>query len=220
MIVPIGAIADQGSSQEAEVVFSIEEVDEVLVDLPSQFTRVGKFVKFGPQGFIFNIPITIMLPGSSEDNPSEYAIAHLDIGTENWELLPVTNIDADNYLVGTDVHELGTYALVKLNRDGLSTRGNQNQLQAECTSCDGGVRLYPKSPYSQSNYFVLTIRDVEFKYSWANQYYSGLVGNSASTPSNAPATAPNHPLKWILPQGNYSFYVSALIPDGTFHKNG
>lgn len=218
IIVQSGAIADQGRSEEAEVVFSIEETNDPIVELPSNFTKVGNYVKFGPDGFVFHVPITLMLPGDPDDNPAEYSIAYLDPGTESWELIPITQIDGEKYLVGTDVYKLGTFALVKPNRDGSFNNKSSDGFQADCESCDGGVKLNPVSPYSSSNYFVLTISSVNFKYSWAEQYFHDLVGSSAATPSNAPATAPNHPLKWRLPQGNYSFYVSALIPDGPYHK--
>ncbi len=217
--VPAGAIPDTKSGQDASVTFSVEEISTPPKPLPGDLPISGKFIRFGPEGFVFAIPVKVMFPAKESDDISGLAIAYFNQGTEEWEIKPISEIDQVNFKVGTDVLQLGVFALVKPQRPGntFAKKGNEI-LEGTCPSCDGGVKLNTPGTFGSGTYYALTIKSVIMKFPWGAAYYSNLVGNVAITPSNVTGSYPNHPLKWILPQGQYEFWVSALVPDGNTKK--
>ena len=110
IIVPDGAIPNYANGGDAEMVFSIESYDSIVVELPVNEVPISPVYRFGPEGFNFNSPVYIGFPIPDG----------LDISTEIisiWRINPTTNkleeypasYDSDRNLITTKTYHFSSY---------------------------------------------------------------------------------------------------------------
>lgn len=194
-----GTVPPNQSNNPATVTFSIEAPVDPPSALPAGYTLKGDIVKFGPDGFTFSWPVRIWLPGSTVTDLSNAHIIHYNAESSEWEIIPISSLDSTNKLIGADVITLGYYAVVSTSFTFAKPSGEQSE---------GGFKYTGESGYHHS----LTVKSVQFKYASQASWYTNIVGASASSGSDPTGSFPNTWVKFHLPQGTYSIWVSKTKP--------
>jgi hypothetical protein len=174
--------------------------------LPSGFTLKSKYVRFGPEGFVFNFPAKIYLPAGDATDPSKLGIMRYDNLTSSWLLVPISLLSDNPKRVGASVIMLGTFALVEMPATSIM---KQNTILD--TKGEGGVR---GGNFGDNNYwYTLTVKSVTFKYPEQAAWYGNLIGMTASSGSDPTGSFPRNPVHMRLPQGQYQIWVSRMTWD-------
>ncbi|MEI6088884.1 MAG: hypothetical protein WCR42_00375 [bacterium] len=182
---------------------SIEIGVEAPAPLPSGFTLKSQYVRFGPEGFVFNFPAKIYLPAGDAADPSRLGIMRFDNLTNKWLLVPISLQSANPNRLGASVIQLGTFALVEMP---LTSVMKINTILD--TKGEGGIR---GGNFGDNFYwYTLTVKSVILKYPEQAGWYGSLVGMSASSGSDPTGSTPRNPLHMRLPQGQYEIWVSRM----------
>ncbi len=182
---------------------SIEIGVEAPAPLPSGFPLKSKYVRFGPEGFVFNFPAKIYLPAGDATDPSKLGIMRYDNLTNSWLLVPISLLSTNPNRVGASVIMLGTFALVEMPSTNEMKQSTILDIRSE-----GGVRA--GNFIDNNNWYTLTVKSAVFKYSDQTAWYGNLIGTSASSGSDPTGTWPRNPLHMRLPQGQYEIWVSRM----------
>ena len=202
-----GAIAYQKDGTLGEVSFTLEpniSESDLPKPIPADFKLIGSVSKFGPEKFVFNLPVQIMLPAGSESSPLGLAIIRYNNDKNKWVILPVNTIDAVGKRIGASVFELGYFAVVKVQAVSKIRKSEDEIQDPEPTWLRvGGLRY----KHNMANYYVtMTVKAVTYKYPdvpWTNEIGdSGTNGTSSSGVPNPTTYLAN------IPQGDYLIEVS------------
>ena len=102
-----------------DTIIVISELVEEIPPLPANIVGIGSPVHFGPEGLVFNKPVTIKLPYTEEDlenagvsDPQELDVYTFNTTTSTWELVedPKT-VDEENMLIMIDVTHFSIFQL-------------------------------------------------------------------------------------------------------------
>jgi hypothetical protein len=182
---------------------SIEIGVEAPAPLPSGFKLKSQYVRFGPEGFVFNFPAKIYIPAGDATDPSKLGIMRWDNLTQKWLLVPISLLSTNPNRLGASVISLGTFALVEMP---ATSAMKQNVILG--TTSEGGVR---GGNFGDNFYwYTLTVKSVTLKYPDQAAWYGNLVGMSASSGSDPTGSTPRNPLYMRLPQGQYELWVSRM----------
>lgn len=191
--VPKTATGGDGS-----VTFSIETnatLESGIAALPSGQTLVGKYVKFGPDGFTFSQPIKMTFSASGESSPENLVIMRYYPDRNQWFRVNTSAIDTVNKTISTngDSLKLGYFALTK-----TSTK--------DAPDSQGGIEFEGSPGY----WYTLTVKSCVLTYPGQGAYFSGgsPVGHTFSSGTNAPGTSPLSPTHAYLPQGTYEIWLT------------
>ena len=140
-------------------IIAISELVEEIPPFPEDIIGIGSPVHFGPEGLVFNKPVTIKLPYTEEDlenagvsDPQELDVYTFNTTTSTWELVegPKT-VDEENMLVMIDVTHFSIFQLGvrkvaiqgDLDNDGDIDQNDlnilltyRNQPASACPECD------------------------------------------------------------------------------------
>ena len=102
-----------------DTIIVISELVEEIPPLPENVVGIGSPVHFGPEGLVFNKPVTIKLPYTEEDlenagvsDPQELDVYTFNTTTSTWELVEDPKIvDEENMLVMIDVTHFSIFQL-------------------------------------------------------------------------------------------------------------
>jgi len=150
-------IPPEALSENVEI--TISEIKGALSPFPEDIIGIGSPVHFGPEGLVFNKPVTIKLPYTEEDlentgvsDPQELDVYTFNTTTSTWELVegPKT-VDEENMLVMIDVTHFSIFQLGvrkvaiqgDLDSDGDVDQNDlnilltyRNQPASACPGCD------------------------------------------------------------------------------------
>lgn len=206
-----GTVPKLQNGSDGTVTFSIEtkdNLDTLIPALPTGYTKVGKFVKFGPDGFIFSHPIKMSFPASTEQSPELLVVMRYYPDQNQWLRVNTSHIDTVNKIISTDGDgpRLGYFVLVK------APAVPNNNLSNESS---GGIEFTGEPNY----WYTLTIATCTLKYPYQAGWFSGgsPVGHTFSSGSDPTGNNPLSPLHAYLPQGNYSIWVSRRTYSGAIY---
>jgi hypothetical protein len=214
IIVPAGAVVQKTDGSTGSVSFSIEpdiNQADLPIPLPNMYHLVGKIYGFGPSSFIFNEPIHIFLPASSESSPENLAIAWYNDAEKQWILLPVSSIDESKKRIGITSFELGYFAVVKIANSSKSSKNAEIQNDKRV----GGIRF---APTTNDYYYTLTVKTVTYKYpeiGWSNLIGYNVGTGSYPTGGPLPKTYMSN-----IPQGAYTIEISRVRRGTIFSPPG
>ena len=202
-----GTVPKLTNGSDGTVVFSIETkatLDSGISPLPVGYTLVGKYVKFGPDGFNFAYPVKMQFNGTSETSAEHLVAMRYYPETGQWNRVTVANLDTVGRIIGIDGDSprLGIYALVRTPDKAFDSQG--------------GIEYGSSTePY----WYTLTVKSCTFtypsQYSWFNN--GTCVGYTFSSGTNATGTSPINPVHAHLPQGQYEVWVSRKGTDGILY---
>jgi hypothetical protein len=193
------------------VTFSIETkstLDSGISSLPSGYTLVGKYVKFGPDGFNFSYPVKMTFPASNEASPELLVVMRFYPESNQWLRVNTSIIDTVNKTISTngDGPRLGYFALVKAPATPSGKLG---------TESSGGIEFTGEPNY----WYTLTVASCVLKYPYQAAWFSGgsPVGHTFSSGSDPTGNNPLSPMHAYLPQGTYSIWVSRRTATGALY---
>jgi len=195
---------DSVSNQPGYVTFSVETstiLQSGYSPLPSGYTLVGKYVKLGPDGFNFNLPIKVNFPASSEPGPQKLVVMVYSTTNNNWYRVPNGSVDTVNKKIGVDLLTLGYFALTRFSD--------------KAETDNGGVELIP--PIGPANvYWSVTVKSAVLKYpSQSGWYTNGTPAGIVWVPPPDIIGNPLYgPVYGITAQGYYELWLSYTIPGG------
>jgi hypothetical protein len=97
--IPAGAVPANEDGSIGSMIFSITEDSTLVPSLPGGYVPIGPVVNLGPEGFVFEQPVTITLPIPSDVDPNKVLGAtYYDPGQDVWLLVP-GSVDATNRTV-------------------------------------------------------------------------------------------------------------------------
>jgi hypothetical protein len=199
------------SGGDGTVTFSVEtktSLDSGIAGLPSGYTLVGKYVKFGPDGFIFAHPVKMSFPASNETSPELLVVMRYYPEQNQWLRVNTSQIDTVNKIISTDGDgpRLGYFALVK------APAVLKNNLGTESS---GGIEFSGEPNY----WYTLTIASCVLKYPYQAAWFSGgsPVGHTFSSGSDPTGNNPLSPMHAYLPQGTYTIWVSRRTYSGSLY---
>jgi hypothetical protein len=191
------------------VTFSIEtktELDSGVAGLPSGYTLVGKYVKFGPDGFTFKYPVKMSFPGGNESSPEKLVIMRYYPDRNQWFRVNTSTVDSVNKIISTDGDSLrlGYFALVK-STTSFSPAGDGQ----------GGFEFTGES----DKWYTLTVASCTLTYPYQGVWFSGgsPVGHTFSSGSSPTGNTPLSPTHAYLPQGTYSIWISRRTYSGDLY---
>jgi len=202
-----GTVPPNQSGQSASVSFTIETPVDPPKAVPAGVTLKGNMARIGPDAFRFSWPVKVLLPYPDGTDISTINVIHYNAGLDQWELIPISNVDPTAKKVSCDVLELGYFSLATI------PRGTGKVLDQYS---DGGFE------YSWSEmttyYSCLTVKSVaNWKYPYQQAWYpnilAGASGGSGSTPTGGPDGKPVH---IMLPQATYEIWVTKTKPGTLF----
>ncbi|MCX6165454.1 MAG: hypothetical protein NTU73_11460 [Ignavibacteriae bacterium] len=206
-----GTVPKTTSGGNGTVTFSIETkttLDSLVTPLPSGYTLVGKYVKFGPDGFIFSHPIKMSFPASTESSPELLVVMRYYPESNQWLRVNTSKIDTVNKIISTDGDgpRLGYFALVKAPAVPKNNLG---------TESSGGIEFSGEPNY----WYTLTVASCTLKYPYQGAWFSGgsPVGHTFSSGSDPTGNNPLSPMHAYLPQGTYSIWVSRRTYSGNLY---
>ena len=193
----------QQNGNPGSVTFSIETsttLDPQIPALPSNFTLIGKYVKLGPDGFVFRYPVTCFLPASSESSPDGLAIVKYYPVLGTWKVYPLSSIDAANKRIGISTLTLGYFAVVRVTS------------AIKAPDSNGGMQYGAGLP----DWYTITIASGTLTYpSQASWYANGTpVGTSYGSGSDPTGMSPINPCRAIIAQGNYTVWITKTTRTG------
>lgn len=212
LTVPLGAVPYQDNGSLGEVLFTIKpdiKQTDLPAQIPSAYQLVGSVYLFGPDNFVFQSPLQIILPASSESSPMGLAIARYSTTKKEWVLLPVSIIDDATKKIGCNTLELGYFAVVRAQSLTPIVAKSTDHTQGEDTRV-GGLRFkHNMTDYLLNDYYVtITVIGVVYKYPdipWPNE-----LGDNGTNGSDA--TGIPKPVTYLgnIPQGDYTIQLSRI----------
>ncbi len=205
-------MSHQKNGSLGEVLFTIKQdvkEGELPAQIPASYKVVGSIYLFGPENFIFQSPLQIMLPATSESSPIGLAIARYSAAKKEWVLLPISIIDDISKKIGCNTLELGYFAVVRAQSITPFFAKISDNIQGEDTRV-GGIRFkHNMTDHYLNDYFVtLTVMNVVYKYPnipWPNE-----LGDNATNGSDALGVP--KPVTYLgnIPQGDYTIQLSRI----------
>ena len=108
--IPAGAVPKKDDGSVGSMIFSITLDTTTQPFLPGGFIQAGPVVNLGPDGFVFEQPVTISLPiPASVDMATVAGGAYYNTGTSTWSLVP-GNVDETTHTVQVTSSHLSTWA--------------------------------------------------------------------------------------------------------------
>ena len=99
IVIPAGAVPVNNDGSISSMIFSITEDTTTVPSLPGGYVPIGPVVNLGPEGFVFEQPVTITLPIPSDVDPNTVLGAtYYDPSLDTWLLVP-GSVDATNRTV-------------------------------------------------------------------------------------------------------------------------
>jgi hypothetical protein len=207
-IIP-GALPPSKDNNNPVATFSIEIGVDKPASLPTEYKGVSKVVQFGPEGFVLNFPVNILIPVDDVDEPTNLTILTYDYLNEKWREIPISLLEDEPKRVGASVIQLGTFIVAE--NTAMSAFGRSTKTPKILSEMGrGGIRYGLQT----SNYwYCFTIKSATFKYAEQASWYGNYVGQTAMSGSDPTGTWPRNPLHMFLPQGSYQIWVSRLSWD-------
>jgi hypothetical protein len=217
LIISPNSIPALSNGNAATVTFSIETNGALPKPLPGTIDKESDLVHFGPEGFIFQEPLFVMLPLPAGTGIENLAIITFDNETESYKVYPTTYYDPATNTVGTGVYNLGYFFLGKVEglTEDLSVDKGQGGFQlndnnSDWYPIDGNTwqltgRLGPWSKFD--NYHNLYVQDIDFKFEDQRNWYVDFTRWVVRTPPKVTGFKPNHDIgiKFFGPQGRYTW---------------
>jgi hypothetical protein len=108
--IPAGAVPKNEDGSIGSMIFSITQDTTTVPSLPGGYVPVGPVVNLGPEGFVFEQPVTISLPIPSDVDPNTVLGAtYYDPGQDTWYLVP-GSVDATNRTVQVETTHLSRWS--------------------------------------------------------------------------------------------------------------
>jgi len=194
----------QSNGSAGSVIFSIETsatLESGIPALPSGFTLVGKYVKIGPDGFVFRYPVNCVFPAGSESSASGLGIARYYPDLSTWKIVPLSSVDSINKKLGINTLSLGYFAVVRFAPAGDAS-----------IDSDGGMQYGSGLP----DWYTITIASATLKYPLQASWYAGgsPVGTTYGSGSDPTGMFSINPCRAIVAQGNYTVWISKTTRDG------
>lgn len=192
--VPIGAVPENAAGEEGEMLFTIEEGSPEEFGVPStpppDWEFVGDINSMGPEGFIFEVPITVTMPLPEGFDHGQYDVCMFDYDRVAKEWVSIGGrVNEDGAALSVDVLHLCTNILFAQQ---WSNKGH------------GAIMFNAVPKYS----FKLCIENFTLKYpNWdatrfdANNRFRSIIRRDAS---ECPHDGKQY---WHLPQGTYDIAV-------------
>jgi hypothetical protein len=103
--IPAGAVPPNDDGSVGSMIFSIAQDDSMVASLPGGYVVVGPVVNLGPEGFIFEQPVTISIPLSTGVDPATVmGAAYYDPGKGVWVLVPGYVDETNNTVQVSSTH--------------------------------------------------------------------------------------------------------------------
>lgn len=191
----------QSNGSAGSVIFSIETsaaLETGIPALPSDFALVGKYVKIGPDGFVFRYPVNCVFPAGSEASASGLAIARYYPELSAWKIVSLSSVDSTNKKLGINSLLLGYFAVVRFTP----------AYDKAPESC-GGMQYGTTLP----DWYTITVASAVLKYPAQSSWYSGgtPVGTTYSSGSDPTGSWPNNPCRAIIAQGTFTVWISKTV---------
>jgi hypothetical protein len=192
-----GCVPETVGQSAAQVTFSVETKIDPPKPLPPGIKRIGNFVKYGPDGFVFRWPLRVSFPYPANMEPVGLGVMFYSVSEDKWVAIPLGMIDLEHNQIHADVMELGYFALVQFY--GIGRVG--------AASTIGGFEFVGPPPY----FYSLTVNQVDFTYPPQQQLFSKLVGCMSTSGSDLTGS-PMQPAHTVLPQGAYEVFITRTVP--------
>ncbi|MCB0661751.1 MAG: hypothetical protein KDC24_03340 [Saprospiraceae bacterium] len=217
LVVSPNSIPTLADGSTATVTFSVEKNGAMPKTLPGEIDKKGDLVHFGPEGFIFQEPLFVMLPLPPGETAESVSIITYDNETESYKVYPTTYFDPETNIIGTGVYNLGYFFLG--NIEDVTEDLNSNKGQGGFHLYQLGQTWYPIDGvtwhlsshlgpwYAVDNYHKLFLTNFEFAYDEQRSWYVDMHRWVVQTPPNVTGWKPNHNIgiKFIGPQGTYTW---------------
>jgi hypothetical protein len=193
-VVP-GTVPTDGQGNVAEVTFTIETNVAAPQALRNGGTFVGNLVKFGPEYFTFNWPVTLAIPYDDAQNPHELYVMGYDYGEEKWIVFPKVGIDAESKKIYFNSKQLGVFGLAELSED-----------FRDLDWADGGIRF---SESSREYFYTISIAErTNMKYpqqlNWSGAAADRCILGSTGSQNNKPLAT-----TWVYAfQADYKLWIT------------
>jgi hypothetical protein len=192
-----GDVPRNSNGTAGTVTFSLNtssDIESGIPPVPSPYSVIGKYLKAGPESFNFNSPVQLFFPAGSQSSPQDLAVLQYSDATQDWRIIPTSDIDTAGKKIGVDLLSLGYYVLVRQNLSDNNTDFRQGGCMYDC----------PPEPFMN---YILTVQSVSpEKPSILSQYSGGLIGQAYMGPIFL--GCPIGKTKAIVPQGSISFWVT------------
>jgi len=192
----------QNNSQ-GTVAFSMNtssSIESGVPSLPSGYSVIGKYLKAGPEAFIFNMPAQVFFPASGESSPQNLTVFRYSANTQEWKIIPASAIDTAGKRIGIDVLELGYFVLTK-----ATSLDNSSDFR------QGGCVLEMSELWTN---YILTVNTAALeKPEQLAMFANGFIGGTYSGPIFL--GCPEGRTKAIVPQGTITFWVSKTVCQGS-----
>jgi hypothetical protein len=121
--------------------------------LPDDTKAIGFVIDFGPDGLVFNQPVTLLLPYTQDDldeagvsDPSQLEVFTYDTGALVWEKLIIEGVDKDNQLLIVKRGRFSLYTTAKTIKTAQPTPPPEEDDGGACFIAAAG-RISPSSVY-------------------------------------------------------------------------
>lgn len=217
LVVSPNSIPTLSDGSTATVTFSVETGGAMPKALPGEIDKKGDLVHFGPEGFIFQEPLFVMLPLPPGETVETVSIITFDNETESYKVYPTTYYDPETNTVGTGVYHLGHFFLGNvedLTEDVSNVKGqggfHMHSLSQDWYPIDGVTWQLTGDlgPWGRfENYHKLFVIEFDAKYPEQRNWYVSANRWVVQTPPNVTGWKPNHTagIKFVGPQGDYKF---------------
>lgn len=204
IVVKAEAVPRLSNGTDGTVAFSINtssSAESGVPAIPSGYTVIGKYLKAGPEAFIFNLPVQIFFPASGESSPQNLTVFRYSVNTQEWKIVPASAIDTAGKRIGIDVLELGYFVLTK------STSSDHSLSDFR----QGGCVFDMTELWTN---FILTVNTASLeKPEQLSMFAGGFIGGTYSGPIFL--GCPEGKTKAIVPQGTITFWVSKTVCQGS-----
>ncbi len=115
LTIPAGAVPANDDGSIGSMIFSIAQDTTTVPSLPGGYVSVGPVVNLGPEGFVFEQPVTISIPISAGIDPaSVMGASYYDTGQSVWVLVP-GSVDATARTIQVSTTHLSIWTAWGLN---------------------------------------------------------------------------------------------------------
>ncbi len=189
--IPAGAVPANDDGSVGSMIFSITEDLTTVPSLPGGFAQVGPVVNLGPEGFVFEQPVTISLPIPADVDPSTVVGgAYFNAGQGTWNLVP-GSVDETSYTVQVSTTHLSTWTAY-----GFPVGGS-------ITGMDPG---YPPADVTNGGYFDIARPTGSTGYGGPNATYNGATSWHGVCVTSVVYDDPSV-ANWWLPPQDYTMKV-------------
>jgi len=168
--------------------------------IPSGYSVIGKFLKAGPESFVFNIPVQVYFPAANESSPQNLVVFNYSPDLQSWKIVSSSAIDTAGRRIGVDVLQLGYFVLTK-----KTTSDNMSDFR------QGGCVFDHEELWTD---FILTVNTAALeKPEQLALFSNGFIGGTYSGPIFL--GCPIGKTKAIVPQGTIGFWISKRLCQGS-----